>query len=288
MDRALRDIGLSGKSIVPMLIGFGCSVPAIMSIRTLSSVRDRKLTMILIPFMSCSAKLPIYGMIITAFFQEKAAIVMITIYCIGIFVAILSALLLKKTLFLGEPIPFLLELPTYRIPTYKNIIYNIYDKAKGFVHKAFTVILLSSIIIWFLQSFNFQLEMVEKSSQSILASIGTIFSPLFKPLGFDDWRASTALITGITAKETVVSTFSVLTSSSHFTSLNNALITIFTPLSSFTFLVFTVLYMPCVATLATMKKELGSWKQALIIVLFQSGIAYLVALFIFKLGSLLI
>lgn len=288
MDRALRDIGLSGKSIVPMLIGFGCSVPAIMSTRTLSSVRDRKLTMILIPFMSCSAKLPIYGMIITAFFQEKAAIVMITIYCIGIFVAILSALLLKKTLFLGEPIPFLLELPTYRIPTYKNIIYNIYDKAKGFVHKAFTVILLSSIIIWFLQSFNFQLEMVEKSSQSILASIGTIFSPLFKPLGFDDWRASTALITGITAKETVVSTFSVLTSSSHFTSLNNALITIFTPLSSFTFLVFTVLYMPCVATLATMKKELGSWKQALIIVLFQSGIAYLVALFIFKLGSLLI
>lgn len=288
MDRALRNIGLSGKSIVPMLIGFGCSVPAIMATRTLSSPRDRKLTMILIPFMSCSAKLPIYGMIISAFFPQKAAVVMITIYCIGIFVAILSALLLKKTVFIGDSIPFLLELPTYRMPTFRNVFLNIYDKAKEFVHKAFTIILLSSVIVWFLQSFNFQLQMVEESSQSLLAYIGSFLTPVFRPLGFDDWRATTALITGITAKESVVSTLTVLTASINTTSFHNALIGIFTPLSSFSFLVFTLLYMPCIAAFTTMKKELNSWKQAIVIVLLQSTIAYIVAYVVFKLGSLLI
>ncbi|MEG0592873.1 MAG: ferrous iron transport protein B, partial [Coprobacillus sp.] len=222
MDKLLRKIGLSGRSFVPMLIGFGCSVPAIMATRTLSSHRDRKMTIVLTPFMSCSAKLPIYGMIIAAFFPTKAAIVMITIYCIGILVAIISALLLKNTVFIGEPVPFVLELPAYRIPTFKNVVLNVWDKAKDFIRKAFTVIFLASILIWFLQSFNYQFEMIQDSSQSILASIGTFVSPIFEPLGFNDWRASTALMTGITAKESVVSTLTVLTSTSA-SGLNTAL-----------------------------------------------------------------
>lgn len=287
MDKALRKIGLSGRSFVPMLIGFGCSVPAIMATRTLSSDRDRKMTIVLTPFMSCSAKLPIYGMIIAAFFESKAAFVMMTIYCIGIFVAIISALLLKNTIFLGEPVPFVLELPAYRIPTLKNVMLNVWDKAKDFIRKAFTVIFMASIVIWFLQSFNFQFEMIEDSSQSILAAIGTFVSPIFEPLGFNDWRASTALMTGITAKESVVSTLSVLTSATSTSSLNSALATIFTPLSSFTFLVFTVLYMPCIAAFAATKRELGSYIQALLTVGFQTGMAYIVAFVIYQLGSLL-
>lgn len=287
MDKALRKIGLSGRSFVPMLIGFGCSVPAIMATRTLSSDRDRKMTIVLTPFMSCSAKLPIYGMIIAAFFPTKAALVMITIYCIGIFVAIVSAILLKNTIFLGEPVPFVLELPAYRIPTYKNVLLNVLDKAKDFIHKAFTIIFIASIIIWFLQSFNFQFEMIEDSSQSILAAIGTFVSPIFKPLGFSDWRASTALMTGVTAKESVVSTLSVLTSSTNTVMLNQALSTIFTPLSAFTFLVFTVLYMPCVAAFAATKRELGSWVQAIATVMFQTGMAYIVAFVIYQIGMLL-
>lgn len=287
MDKALRKIGLSGRSFVPMLIGFGCSVPAIMATRTLSSDRDRKMTIVLTPFMSCSAKLPIYGMIIAAFFPTKATLVMITIYCIGIFVAIISALLLKNTIFLGEPVPFVLELPAYRIPTYKNVLLNVWDKAKDFIHKAFTIIFIASIVIWFLQSFNFQFEMIQDSSQSILAAIGTFVSPIFEPLGFNDWRASTALMTGVTAKESVVSTLSVLTSSGNTAMLNQALETIFTPLSAFTFLVFTVLYMPCIAAFAATKRELGSWVQAVLAVSFQTGMAYLVAFLIYQIGILL-
>lgn len=288
MDKALRKIGLSGRSFVPMLIGFGCSVPAIMATRTLASDRDRKMTIVLTPFMSCSAKLPIYGMIISAFFPHKTALVMITIYCIGIFVAIVSAILLKKTIFLGEPVPFVMELPAYRIPTLKNVLLNVWDKAKDFIHKAFTVIFIASIVIWFLQSFSFTFDMVEDSRQSILAAIGSCVSPIFKPLGFEDWRASTALITGISAKESVVSTLTVLTQSSSTVSLNNALATIFTPLSALTFLVFTVLYMPCVAAFAATKRELGSWTQAILTVLFQTGMAYLVAFLIYRIGSLLL
>ena len=286
MDKALRKIGLSGRSFVPMLIGFGCSVPAIMATRTLSSDRDRKMTIVLTPFMSCSAKLPIYGMIIAAFFPSKAAIVMITIYCIGILVAVVSALLLKNTIFLGEPVPFVLELPAYRIPTAKNVMLNVWDKAKDFIRKAFTVIFIASIVIWFLQSFNFQFEMIEDSSQSILAAIGTFVSPIFKPLGFNDWRASTALMTGITAKESVVSTLSVLTATNTATSLNSALAGIFTPMSAFAFLVFTVLYMPCIAAFAATKRELGSWLQALLTAGFQTGMAYLVAMLIYQIGNL--
>ena len=288
MDKLLRKIGLSGRSFVPMLIGFGCSVPAIMATRTLSSDRDRKMTIVLTPFMSCSAKLPIYGMIIAAFFPAKAALVMITIYCIGIFVAIVSAILLKNTIFIGEPVPFVLELPAYRIPTVRNVILNVWDKAKDFIHRAFTIIFIASILIWFLQSFNFQFEMVEDSTKSILAAIGSFVSPIFTPLGFNDWRASTALMTGITAKESVVSTLTVLTSTSSATSLNSALASIFTPLSAFTFLVFTVLYMPCIAAFAATRRELNSWIQAILTAAFQTGMAYLVALLIYQIGSLLL
>ncbi len=288
MDKALRKIGLSGRSFVPMLIGFGCSVPAIMATRTLSSDRDRKITIILTPFMSCSAKLPIYGMIIAAFFPHKAAIVMLTIYCIGILVAIISAILLKNTIFIGEPVPFVLELPAYRIPTLKNVYLNVLDKAKDFIHKAFTIIFMASIVIWFLQSFSFTFDFVSDSSQSILAAIGSFVSPIFAPLGFNDWRASTALMTGITAKESVVSTLTVLTQSSSTAAFNQALAGIFTPLSAFAFLVFTVLYMPCVAAFAATRRELHSWIQAILTVLFQTGMAYLVAFLIYQIGHLFI
>ena len=287
MDKALRKIGLSGRSFVPMLIGFGCSVPAIMATRTLSSDRDRKMTIVLTPFMSCSAKLPIYGMIIAAFFPHKAAIVMITIYCIGILVAITSALLLKSTIFLGEPVPFVLELPAYRIPTIKKCCFKCFGiKLKILFIKHLQLFLLHQSLFGFLQSFNFTFDMIEDSSQSILAAIGSFVAPIFKPLGFSDWRASTALMTGITAKESVVSTLTVLTQAATTTSLNNALATIFTPLSAFTFLVFTVLYMPCIAAFAATKRELGSWWQAISTVLFQTGMAYIVAFVIYQIGSL--
>lgn len=288
MDRALRNIGLSGRSIVPMLIGFGCSVPAIMSTRTLSSQRDRQMTIVLTPFMSCSAKLPIYGMIISAFFSTKRALVMLTIYSIGILVAIISALILKNTVFVGEAIPFVLELPAYRLPTMKNIALHVWDKAKDFIHKAFTIILLSSLVIWFLQSFNLQFQITKDSSQSLLSLMGSMIAPFFKPLGFDDWRIATALITGVTAKETVVSTLTVLTSTTNTINLNNILVSMFTPLSAFSFLVFTALYMPCIAAFAATKKELGSWHKALMVVLFQTGIAYIIALTIYQIGSIFI
>lgn len=287
MDKLLRKIGLSGKSFVPMLIGFGCSVPAIMASRTLSSQRDRKMTIIVTPFMSCSAKLPIYGMIIAAFFSTKAPLVMITIYCIGILVAIFSALLLKATIFPGDPIPFIMELPSYRIPTAKNVIMHMWEKAKDFLKKAFTIIFIASLLIWFLQSFNFRFEMVTDSSKSILAYIGNKLSFIFAPLGFSDWRLSTSLITGITAKESVVSTLSVLTNSSSPDALYHALNTLLTPASAFAFLTFTVLYMPCVAAFAATKRELGSWLQAILTAGYQTGIAYVVAFIVYHLALLI-
>ena len=286
MDKMLRKIGLSGKSFVPMLIGFGCSVPVIMSARTLSSERDRKMTIIVTPFMSCSAKLPIYGMITAAFFPHHTALILISVYIIGIIVAILSAILLKSTIFKGESVPFVMELPAYRIPAGKSVVLHMWEKAKDFLRKAFTIIFVASIIIWFLQSFNFAFDFVSDSSHSILASIGTWISHIFAPLGFEDWRASTALVTGITAKESVVSTLSVLTNTTSDAGLNAALQSIFTPLSSFAFLCFTVLYMPCVAAFAATKRELGSLKQAFATVAFQTGVAYIVALLVFQIGSL--
>ena len=287
MDKALRKLGLSGRSFVPMLIGFGCSVPAIMSTRTLSSDRDRKMTIVVTPFMSCSAKLPIYGMVTAAFFPEHTALILISVYLIGIFVAILSALLLKRTVFQGESVPFVLELPAYRIPSAKSVLLHMWEKAKDFLRKAFTIIFVASIIIWFLQSFDFAFNFVEDSSTSMLANIGTWISHIFAPLGFEDWRASTALVTGITAKESVVSTLSVLTNTTSDAGLSVALQTIFSPVSAFAFLCFTVLYMPCVAAFAATKRELGSMKQALATVAYQTGVAYVVALLVYQIGSLL-
>ncbi|MEG0736672.1 MAG: ferrous iron transport protein B [Longicatena sp.] len=286
MDKALRKIGLSGKSFVPMLIGFGCSVPAIMSARTLSSQRDRKMTIVVTPFMSCSAKLPIYGMITAAFFPNHTALILISVYIIGILVAIISALLLKSTLFKGDPVPFVLELPTYRIPSTPSVIMHMWEKAKDFLKRAFTIIFVASIIIWFLQSFDFSFQMVANSSDSILAQLGTWLSHIFKPLGFEDWRASTALVTGITAKESVVSTLSVLTNASSDAGLNVALQSIFTPVSAFAYLCFPVLYRPCIAAFAATKRELGSMKEALFTVLYQTGTAYVVALLVYQIGSL--
>ena len=288
MDKLLRKIGLSGRSFVPMLIGFGCSVPAIMATRTLSSERDRKMTIVLTPFMSCSAKLPIYGMITMAFFPENAATVMIALYIMGIVVAILSGLLLKNTIFKGEPIPFVMELPAYRIPSRRSIILNMWDKGKDFIQRAFTVIFLGTIIIWFLQSFNWSFNMVEDSSYSILASIGSVISPVFVPLGFNDWRASTAIITGLTAKEAVVSTLSVLTGASSDLQLSTAISSIFTPLSSFAFLTFTLLYMPCIAAFAATKRELGSVRYAVMAAVYQTLTAYVVGMLVYQIGNIIL
>ena len=285
MDKALRKIGLSGKSFVPMLIGFGCSVPAIMSTRTLSSERDRKMTIILTPFMSCSAKLPIYGMITAAFFPQHAAVVMLGVYLIGILVAILCGLLFKRTLFKGNPVPFVMELPAYRIPDARSVLMHMWEKAKDFLHRAFTIIFAATIIIWFLQSYDFSFHAVSDASASMLAVIGEKIAWIFEPLGFADWRASSALITGITAKESVVSTLSILTGASTDAGLSSVLLTMFTPLSAFAFLCFTVLYMPCVAAFAATKRELGTLKEALFAVLFQTGVAYIVALIIYQAGS---
>ncbi len=288
MDKLLRKIGLSGRSFVPMLIGFGCSVPAIMSARTLSSERDRKMTILLTPFMSCSAKLPIYGMITAAFFPHHGGLVMISLYLLGILVAILSGLLLKNTVFRGNPVPFVMELPAYRLPAAKSVLLHMWEKAKDFLKKAFTIIFLASIVIWFAQKFSFDLQMVENSADSILAKIGSFIAPIFEPLGFNDWRASTALITGFTAKESVVSTLSILTGAGTDAQLSLALSSIFTPLSSLSFLAFTILYMPCVAAFAAAKRELGSMRRALAGAAYQTAAAYIAALLIFQIGRLFV
>lgn len=282
MDKLLRKIGLSGRSFVPMLIGFGCSVPAIMATRTLSSNRDRKMTIILTPFMSCSAKLPIYGMITAAFFPRQGALVMISLYVLGILVAVLSALLLKNTLFKGNPVPFVMELPAYRMPALKSVLLHMWEKAKDFIRKAFTVIFIATIVIWFLQSLNWSLRLVENSADSMLASIGSFIAPVFRPLGFSDWRASTALITGFTAKEAVVSTLTILTGAAGDLELSAALSTIFpSQAAALSFLTFTILYMPCVAAFAASKRELGSWKAAVGTAAFQTVMAYAAAIVVY-------
>ncbi|MCI9371529.1 MAG: ferrous iron transport protein B [Lachnospiraceae bacterium] len=279
MDKALRKVGLSGRSFVPMLIGFGCSVPAIMATRTLPSDRDRKMTILLTPFMSCSAKLPIYSLFAAVFFPKYAALVMIALYIIGMAVGILVALILKRTVFKGEPVPFVMELPNYRMPGTKNVARLIWDKAKDFVTRAFTVIFVATVIIWFLQTFDIRFNVVTDSSKSMLALIGSLIAPVFVPLGFGDWRMSTALITGFTAKESVVSTLTVL--------LGRAaeISEFFTPFSAFTFLVFSLLYTPCVAAVAAVKREIGG-KNAIALAVFQCVIAWVIAL-IFRLVGML-
>ncbi|WP_444644729.1 ferrous iron transport protein B [Caproiciproducens sp. R1] len=286
MDKLLRKIGLSGRSFVPMLIGFGCSVPAIMATRTLSSERDRKMTILLTPFMSCSAKLPIYAMFTVAFFPKHRALVMIALYVTGILVGIISGLILKSTLFHGKPVPFVMELPNYRLPSAKSVALLMWDKAKDFLTRAFTVIFVATIIIWFLQTFDTRFNVVATSADSMLAGVGKVIAPLFAPLGFTDWRVSTALITGFTAKEAVVSTLAVLTGTS-VSNLPAALSQLFTPLTAWSYLTFTLLYTPCVAAISAVRREMNSSKNAVAMVLYQTGVAWIVAFFVYHIGLLI-
>ena len=287
MDKLLRKIGLSGRSFVPMLIGFGCSVPAIMATRTLSSERDRKMTILLTPYMSCSAKLPIYGMFTMAFFPENRALVMIGLYVLGMAVGILMGLLLKGTLFHGNPVPFVMELPNYRLPSPKSVCMLLWDKAKDFLTRAFTVIFVATIVIWFLQSFDTRLNPVSSGEASMLAGIGRWIAPVFAPLGFGDWRASTALLTGFSAKEAVVSTFAVLTGANT-ANMPSALASVFSPLTAFSFLVFTLLYTPCVAAISAVRREMNSGKAAVGVVFLQTGVAWIVSFAIYHLGMLFV
>ena len=281
MDKLLRKIGLSGRSIVPMLIGFGCSVPAIMATRTVSSDRDRKMTILLTPYMSCSAKIPIYGFFTAAFFTEHKALVMISLYVLGMVVGILAALVMKNTAFRGKPVPFVMELPNYRLPSAKSVGLLLWEKAKDFLQRAFTVIFLATVVIWFLQSFDTRLNVVTDSADSLLALIGQWLAVLFKPLGFGDWRCATALISGFIAKESVVSTLEVLLGSAAITSL-------FTVRSAVSFLVFTLLYTPCVAAVATIRRELGSGLKTVGVVLLQCAVAWLASYAAFLIGGLLV
>ena len=286
MDKLLRKIGLSGRSFVPMLIGFGCTVPAVMATRTLSSDRDRKMTIMLTPFISCSAKIPVYSVFAMAFFKDHAALVMMALYVTGIVVSVLVALILKGTVFSGKPVPFVMELPNYRLPSVKSVLQLMWDKAKDFLQRAFTIIFVATIIIWFLQTFDTRLNVVTDSANSLLAVLGRWVAPIFTPLGFGDWRISTSLITGFTAKEAVVSTMSVLCGTS-MSNLPQTLGSFFTPLSAVSFLVFTLLYTPCVAAIAAIRREMDSALQAVGIVIMQCGIAWLVAFGVYRIGSLL-
>ncbi|MBS5575441.1 MAG: ferrous iron transport protein B [Firmicutes bacterium] len=279
MDKLLRRIGLSGKSIVPMLIGFGCTVPAVMATRTLPSERDRTMTILLTPFMSCSAKIPIYGFFSAAFFPQHAALVMIALYVFGILMGILAALVLEKTAFRGRPVPFVMELPNYRLPSVKSVALLLWEKAKDFLERAFTVIFLATIVIWFLQSFDTRLNVVDSSADSLLAMVGQLLAPIFAPLGFADWRCATALISGFIAKESVVSTLEILLGTS-------ALSALFTTKSAASFLVFTLLYTPCVAAIAAIRREVGSPVRAGIIALSQCCVAYLAAFAMFAILNL--
>ena len=279
MDQLLRKIGLSGRSIVPMLIGFGCSVPAIMATRTLSSERDRKMTILLTPFMSCSAKIPIYGVFSEAFFPRHAALVMIGLYVTGILVGILAAMVLDQTAFRGNPVPFVMELPNYRFPSLKSVLLLMWDKAKDFLERAFTVIFVATIVIWFLQTFDTRLNVVTDQTESLLAMIGALIAPIFTPLGFGDWRAATALISGFIAKESGVSTLGVLLGSA--SDVGAALGTMFAPVTAVSFLVFTLLYTPCVAAITAVRRELGSGWKAAGVALLQCCVAWLTSFVVY-------
>ncbi len=287
MDRLLRRIGLSGRSFVPMLIGFGCSVPAIMATRTVSSDRDRKMTILLIPYMSCSAKIPIYAVFAAAFFPNYSALAMIGLYAAGMAVGVLVALILKETAFRGQPVPFVMELPNYRMPSVKSVGLLLWEKARDFIERAFTIIFIATIVIWFLQTFDFRLNVVADSANSLLAMLGRSIAPVFAPLGFGDWRMVTALISGFTAKEAVVSTLAVLLETS-MAQLGGALTAVFTPLAAVSFLIFTLLYTPCVAAVATIRRELGSVIKTLGVVIMQCGVAWICAFLVYQAGVLLL
>ena len=277
MDKLLRKIGLSGKSIVPLLIGFGCTVPAVMATRTLTSERDRKMTILLTPFMSCTAKLPIYAFFVSVFFPGRGGLIMTGLYLFGIVMGILVAFLYRATLFEGEPVPFVMELPNYRLPGVRNVGQLLWEKAKDFLQKAFSVILVATVVVWFLQSFNLRLNMVSDSSDSMLAMIAQIFVPILTPLGLGDWRIATALISGVMAKESVVSTLEVLFSGS--------ISTVLSPLTAGSLLVFSLLYTPCIAAIASVKRELGS-KWAVSMVIWQCIVAWVAAFAVYLIGGL--
>lgn len=287
MDKPLRRIGLSGKSFVPMLIGFGCSVPGIMATRTLNSSRDRKMTVLLTPFMSCSAKLPIYTVFAAAFFNDNLPLVMICFYLLGIFTAILSGFLLKNSIFKGEAMPFVMELPPYRLPSIKSLTRLSYEKAKDFITKAFTIIFVASVLIWFLENFDFRFNMVANPASSMLASIGTHLAVIFKPLGFGEWKFVTALIAGFSAKEVVVSTLAILTGST-LNTLPAVLSSMLTLPAAISFLTFTLLYMPCAAAFAAAKREIGSFKGAVFTAMYQTGIAYVMAFIVYNVAKLIL
>ena len=282
MDKLLRKIGLSGRSFVPMLIGFGCTVPAVMATRTLPSARDRRLTILLTPFMSCSAKIPIYAVFTAAFFPQHAVLTMALLYFGGMVVGVLISLLLNHTVFRGNPVPFVMELPNYRLPTLKSVAMLLWDKARDFLQRAFTVIFVATLAIWFLESCDLHLNFVTASSRSLLSSIGRILAPVFRPLGFEDWRVTTALITGFTAKEAVVSTLGILTGAGT-EHLSAALSGLFTPLSAVSFLTFTLLYTPCVAAIAAIGRELGGRLRGAVVAVFQCVVAWCVAAGLYQL-----
>ena len=279
MDKLLRKIGLSGKSIVSMLIGFGCTVPAVMSTRTLPSRRDRRMTILLTPFMSCTAKLPIYAFFVSAFFPGKGGIIMTGLYFLGIVVGILVALVFKSTIFKGEAVPFVMELPNYRMPGMKNVVQLLWEKAKDFITKAFTIILLATIVVWFLQSFDFRLNLVTDSSESIMAKISSLIAPIFRPIGLGDWRIVTSFISGFMAKESVVSTMEIL--------FGTGITVALTKQAAISMLVFSLLYTPCVAAIAAIKRELGA-KWAITVVFFQCAIAWLFSLIVYQLSLLVV
>ena len=281
MDKPLRKIGLSGKSFVPMLIGFGCSVPAIMATRTLDNPKDKKLTILLTPFISCSARMPVYAILTGMFFPHCSSLVIFSLYLLGIIVAMLAGIILNKTILKGEASNFIMELPPYRIPTLKNLVRHVYDRVKDFVEKAGTILLLASIVIWFMQSFNFKFEFVTESSKSILGMFGKFISPVFIPLGFGDWRACVALLTGFVAKETIVSSLSIL-----YAQNNSLLLSTFTPLVAYCYMVFVLLYIPCIATVAVIKRETDSWKWTFFSIAFQLLTAWIVSFIIYQIGSL--
>lgn len=287
MDRLLRKVGLSGKAFVPMLMGFGCTVPAVLGTRTLESEKSKRLTVLITPFMSCSAKMPLYTLLISAFFTKSRPLILFAVYGIGVMLAILTALLFKNTVLKGEDIPFVMELPPYRLPTLKSLWLHVWERLKDFLIKAGTVLFGATVIIWFLQSFNLRFELAKNSSESILAQIGTALAPLFRLCGFGDWRASVSLLAGLAAKESVVSTMGILYNAGGQISLAGALTQIFTPLSAFSFMAFVLLYTPCIAALSAIHKEMGSLKWTVIAAGYQFLAAWFVSAFIFQMGTLI-
>ena len=288
MDRALHTIGLSGKSFVPMLMGFGCSVPAIMATRTLENEKDRRLTMMLIPFMSCSAKMPVYSMFIMAFFPNVRGVVVISLYALGFVVAVASAFILQKTVLKGGHAPFVMELPPYRMPTGKTLCLHLYDKIKDFMTKAGTVLLGASIIIWFCQYFNFSLQHVESSEESILGVIGSFIAPVFAPLGFGDWKSSVAMLTGLVARESIVTTMGILYGAGEGASISAAVSSAYTPAAAYSMMVFALLFIPCFAAVTTLRKEMNSRKWTLLALGFQACTAYVITFVIYNLARVIL